>query len=80
MNKKNITFKVNRRKFTTKLILNIKSQNKIYFYIISNLKKSNVIDLTLIENKIIGDDKENPIIINLISDKDNFFLSEDETK
>ncbi len=65
MNKKRITFRVDRRKFTTKLVLDIKPQNKVHYYTMSESK--DIIDLTLTEDNITeaieGDDKSHPIMI-----------------
>ncbi len=50
---------MNRRKFIIKLVLNIKPQNKIHYYIIS--KSEDIINLTLTENditKAMKDDDE----------------------
>ncbi len=79
MNKEWIIFQVDRRKFTTKLILNTKSQNKVYYYTIS--KSEDIINLTLTEDNITevieGDDKGHPIMIE--SEKDSI-LSNSKTK
>ncbi len=48
MNEKQITFRVDGRKFTIKLVPDVKSQNKVYYYTMSESK--DIIDLTLIEN------------------------------
>ncbi len=65
MNKKRITFRVNRRKFTSKLVPDVKPQNKIHYYTIS--ESEDIIDLTLTEDDITealeGNDKSYPIII-----------------
>ena len=65
MNEKQITFQVDGRKFTTKLVLDTKLQNKIHYYIISELE--DIINLILTENDIIeamkGDDQGCKIII-----------------
>ncbi len=59
MNKERITFRVNERKFTTKLILDTKLQNKVYYYTVS--ESEDIINLTLMEDDITealdGDDK-----------------------
>ena len=77
MNKKWITFQIDVRKFTTKLVSNIKPQNKIHYYMIN--KSENIIDLTLREDNIIkaieGDDKRYSIMIDL--KEDNIFLEND---
>src|SRR6266496_6816284 len=65
MNEKRITFRVDGRKFTTKLVPDIKSQNKVHYYTISELE--DIIDLTLTEDNITeamdGDDESHPIMI-----------------
>src|SRR6266508_3200476 len=65
MNEKQITFQVDERKFTTKLVSNTKSQNKIHYYIIS--KSKDIIDLTLTKDDITevlkGDNESCPIMI-----------------
>src|SRR6266511_831414 len=50
MNEKRITFRVDGRKFTTKLVSDTKPQNKIHYYIMS--ESEDIIDLTLIEDNI----------------------------
>ena len=50
MNEERITFRVNGRKFTTKLVPDVKSQNKVYYYTMSESK--DIIDLTLTEDDI----------------------------
>ena len=65
MNEKRITFRVDGRKFTTKLISNAKSQNKVHYYMMS--KSEDIIDLTITEDDITealeGDDESHPIMI-----------------
>ena len=65
MNEKQITFRIDGKKFTTKLVPDTKSQNKVHYYIMS--ESEDVIDLTLIEDNITkameGDDKSHPIMI-----------------
>jgi len=60
---------VDGRKFTTKLISDTKSQNKIHYYTIS--ESEDIIDLTLTENDITevieDNNKEYPIIRKIIS-------------
>ncbi len=67
MNEEYITFYINERKFTTKLVSNVKSQNKIYYYIIN--ESEDIINLILIENDITeiikGDNEKNLIMIDL---------------
>ncbi len=43
----------------------------MHFYIISDSKKSNIIDLTLIKDNMMGIDKENPIIIDSSEEKES---------
>src|SRR6266540_3577995 len=65
MNEKRITFRVNERKFITKLVPDTKPQNKVHYYTMS--ESEDVIDLTLIEDDITeamdGDDESRPIMI-----------------
>ncbi len=64
MNEKWITFRVDRRKFTTKLVSDTKSQNKIHYYTMS--ESEDIIDLTLTEDDteaLEGDDESHPIMI-----------------
>ncbi len=65
MNEERITFRVDERKFTTKLVSNVKSQNKIYYYTMS--ESEDIIDLILTEDDITeamdGDDESHPIMI-----------------
>ncbi len=79
MNEKRITFRVDGRKFTTKLIPDIKLQNKVHYYTIS--KSKDIIDLTLTEDDITetidGDDESHPIMIT--SEEESISLDEDTT-
>ena len=50
MNQKCITFWIDRRKFTTKLVSDIKSQNKVHYYTMN--ESENIIDFTLTEDNI----------------------------
>src|SRR6266498_1809143 len=65
MNEKRITFRVDGRKFTTKLVPDIKLQNKIHYYIMS--ESEDIIDLTIIKDDVTealkGDDESYPIMI-----------------
>src|SRR6266542_3719524 len=65
MNEERITFRVDGRKFTTKLVPDTKPQNKIHYYIMSESK--DMIDLTLTEDGISEtmdrDDESHPIMI-----------------
>ena len=77
MNEKQIIFRVDERKFTTKLVSDVKSQNKIHYYTMSESK--DIIDLTLTEDDITevlkGDDESHPIIIE--SEKESTLSDED---
>src|SRR6266540_1082235 len=79
MNEERITFKVDERKFITKLVPDTKPQNKIHYYIMS--ESEDIIDLTLIENDIIealeDNDESYPI---MIKSEENSTSSEDETE
>src|SRR6266540_6450049 len=79
MNKERITFRVDGKKFTTKLVLDTKSQNKIHYYTMSGTE--DIIDLTLIEDDITeamdGDDKSHPIMIE--SEKEGSTSSDENT-
>ncbi len=57
MNEKRITFQVDKRKFTIKLVLDTKPQNKVHYYTMS--KSEDIIDLTLTEDDIMEAMKEN---------------------
>src|SRR6266511_4116026 len=65
MNEERITFRVAGRKFTTKLVPDIKPQNKVHYYTMSESEE--IIDLTLTEDDITeamnGDDESHPIMI-----------------
>ena len=78
INEKRITFRVDRRKFTIKLVPDTKPQNKIHYYTMS--ESEDIIDLTLTEDDIIealeGDDENYLIMIKIeeestFSDKDS---------
>src|SRR6266498_1650075 len=79
MNEERITFRVDGRKFTTKLVSDVKPQNKVHYYTMSELE--DIIDLTLTEDDmteaIDGDDKSHPIMIS--SEEENTSLDEDTT-
>src|SRR6266545_5809429 len=51
MNEKRITFRVDGRKFITKLVPDVKPQNKVHYYTMS--ESENIIDLILTEDNII---------------------------
>ena len=65
MNEEQITFRVDGRKFTTKLVPDTKPQNKVYYYTIS--ESEDIIDLIIIEDDVTealeGDDESHPIMI-----------------
>src|SRR6266498_2763429 len=65
MNEERITFRVNGRKFITKLVPDTKPQNKMHYYIMS--ESEDIIDLTLTEDDITEaldeDDESHPIMI-----------------
>src|SRR6266542_4906965 len=65
MNEERITFRVDGRKFTTKLVPDSKPQNKVHYYTMS--ESEDIIDLTLIEDDTTeamdGDDESRPIMI-----------------
>jgi len=77
MNEERITFRVNGRKFTTKLVSDTKPQNKVHYYMMS--ESEDIIDLTLIEDDITeamdGDDESHPIMIE--SEKESTSSDED---
>ncbi len=77
MNEERITFRVDRRKFTTKLVSDTKPQNKVHYYTMS--ESEDIIDLTLIEDDITeaseGDDESYPIMIE--SEEKSTSLEED---
>ncbi len=65
MNEEHITFQVDGKKFTTKLVSDIKPQNKVHYYTINESK--DIINLILAEDNITevieDDDESHPIII-----------------
>ncbi len=79
MNEEQITFRIDGRKFTTKLVPDSKPQNKVHYYTMS--ESEDVIDLTLIEDDITeamdGDDKSHPIMIE--SEEESTSSDEDTT-
>src|SRR6266498_4602278 len=79
MNKERITFRIDKRKFTTKLVLDTKPQNKVHYYTMS--KSEDIIDLTLVEDDITesrdGDDESCPIMIE--SEEESTLSDEDTT-
>src|SRR6266542_5354667 len=81
MNEEQITFRVDRRKFTTKLVPDVKSQNKVHYYTMS--ESEDIIDLTLTEDDVTEamdrDDESWPIMIeseeeSTSSDKDTTLI------
>src|SRR6266498_5352006 len=79
MNEERIIFRVDERKFTTKLVPDVKSQNKVYYYMMS--ESEDVINLTLTEDDLTeamdGDDKSHPIMIE--SEDESTSSNEDTT-
>src|SRR6266498_5400745 len=77
MNEERITFRIDKRKFTTKLVLDAKPQNKVHYYTMS--ESEDIINLTLIEDDITealeGDDKSYPIVNK--SEEESTSLDED---
>src|SRR6266511_1863138 len=65
MNEERITFRVDERKFTTKLVPDTKLQNKVHYYTMS--ESEDIINLILIEDDntevLNGDDESHPIMI-----------------
>src|SRR6266540_3975857 len=65
MNEERITFQVDERKFTIKLVPDVKPQNKVHYYTMSEFE--NIINLTLTEDDITealdGDDESHLIMI-----------------
>src|SRR6266511_1177139 len=78
MNEERITFRVDGRKFTTKLVPDVKPQNKVHYYTMS--ESEDVIDLTLTEDDMIeaidGDNESRLIMINSEEESTSF---EEET-
>src|SRR6266540_1128841 len=79
MNEKRITFRVDGRKFTTKLVPDAKLQNKVHYYTMS--ESEDIIDLTLTEDDITealeGDDEIYPIMI--VLEEESISSDEDTT-
>src|SRR6266540_6508662 len=65
MNEKRITFRIDERKFTTKLVSDTKPQNKVHYYTMS--ESEDIIDFTHIEDDITdaleGDNESRLIMI-----------------
>src|SRR6266498_1609575 len=80
MNEERITFRVDERKFTTKLVPDAKLQNKVHYYTMS--ESEDIIDLTLTEDDITealeGDDESHPIMIE--SEEESDTSSDENTK
>src|SRR6266498_5850387 len=78
MNEERITFQVDERKFTTKLVPDTKPQNKVHYYTIS--ESEDIIDLTFTEYDIEaleGDDESHLIMIE--SEEESTLSDEDAT-
>src|SRR6266498_1239963 len=79
MNEERITFRVDGRKFTTKLVSDNKPQNKVHYYTMS--ESEDVIDLTLTKDDITEamdrDDESRPIMID--SEEESTSSDEDTT-
>src|SRR6266540_5011221 len=79
MNEERITFRVDGRKFSTKLVPDEKLQNKVHYYTMS--ESEDVIDLTITDDDttetIDGDDESRPIMIN--SEEESNSSDEDTT-
>src|SRR6266542_3585437 len=65
MNEERITFRVDGRKFTTKLVPDVKPQNKVHYYTMS--ESEDIIDLTITDDDVTKamdrDDESCPIMI-----------------
>jgi len=81
MNEERIIFRVDKRKFTIKLVPDTKPQNKVHYYTIS--ESEDIINLILTEDDITkafeGDDESHPIMIeseeeSTSSDKDTTLI------
>ncbi len=81
MNKEQITFRVDGKKFTIKLVPDVKPQNKVHYYTMS--ESEDIIDLTLTEDDITkaleGDDERHLIMIeseekNISSDENTILI------
>ena len=79
MNEKQITFRVDGRKFTIKLVPDTKAQNKMHYYTMS--ESEDIIDLTLTEDditKALDRDDESHLIM-IESEKESTSSDEDMT-
>src|SRR6266511_4914564 len=79
MNEERITFRADGRKFTTKLVPDVKPQNKVHYYTMS--ESEDIIDLTVIDDDVTeamdGDDESRPIMID--SEEESTSSEEDTT-
>src|SRR6266540_7452046 len=79
MNEERITFRADGRKFTTKLVPDVKPQNKVHYYTMS--ESEDVIDLTLTEDDsteaMDGDNESHPIMID--SEEESISSNEETT-
>src|SRR6266542_6428202 len=79
MNEERITFRIDGRKFTTKLVPDVKPQSKVHYYTMS--ESDDIIDLTLTEDDITEamdrDDESHPIMID--SEEESTLSDEDTT-
>src|SRR6266540_4325407 len=79
MNEERITFRVDGRKFTTKLVSNSKPQNKVHYYTMS--ESEDIINLTLTKDDITealdGDDESHLIMVD--SEEESTSSDEDTT-
>jgi len=79
MNEERITFRVDGRKFTTKLVSDIKPQNKIHYYTMG--ESEDIIDLTITEDDLTkalkGNNESHPIMIE--SEEESTSLDENTT-
>src|SRR6266540_1130084 len=79
MNKERITFQVDGRKFTTKLVPDVKSQNKVHYYTMS--ESEDIINLTLTEDdstEVMDGDDESCLIM-IESEEESISSDEDTT-
>src|SRR6266542_522346 len=79
MNEERITYRVDERKFTTKLVPDVKHKNKVHYYTMS--ESEDIIDLTITDDDVAeaidGDDESRPIMIE--SEEDSTSSDEDTT-
>ncbi len=79
MNEKRITFRVDERKFTTKLVSDTKPQNKVHYYTMS--ESEDIIDFTHIEDDItdaLEGDNESRLI--MIESEEESTSSDEDTR